>query len=329
MSIDGKHIADDLLHELTKQTAFLKSKGVTPTMGVILVGDDPGSASYVRQKEKAAERIGAQLRVMNYESRVTRKTIQQIINQWNDDPSIHGIIIQRPLPRELQDPTFLNSIIPEKDIDGFVPDTKFSVPVALAVGKILENIYNHISCHPERSEGSPTNSSHVFLIPQGGISIPGMKGVPIPGMMHASDQTNNTAHLNQWIQQQRIVVIGRGETAGKPIADHLRKRGCNVSVIHSRTTEEEKQNMIKDADIIISCVGKERVITSEGIKKGVILISVGIWRDNEGKLHGDYEEEEIKYIASFYTPTPGGVGPVNVACLMANLCIASTKSREA
>ena len=125
-----------------------------------------------------------------------------------------------------------------------------------------------------------------------------------------------------WLKEQSIVIIGRGETAGKPIAEYLIQQGCHVSIIHSQTTDKEKQHQILHADIIISCVGKERVITKKNIKQGATLISVGIWRDSEGKLHGDYEEDEIKDITSFYTPTPGGVGPVNVASLLENLVTA-------
>ena len=122
---------------------------------------------------------------------------------------------------------------------------------------------------------------------------------------------------------RKIVVIGRGETAGKPIAEALIKRGYDISVVHSQTPNPDE--IIKTADIVISCVGRPHVVRRHNIKKETILISVGLSRDSEGKLHGDYEEDEIEDIASFYTPTPGGVGPVNVACLMANLVKAASK----
>jgi len=128
-----------------------------------------------------------------------------------------------------------------------------------------------------------------------------------------------------WLKKQRIVVIGRGETGGRPIFDYLVKQGCSVSVVHSQTPEKEKLNRLTEANIIISCVGKKGIVQSSDIKKGVILLSVGIFRDSQGKPHGDYEEDEIKNIASFYTPTPGGVGPINVACLMENLVFSASK----
>jgi methylenetetrahydrofolate dehydrogenase (NADP+)/methenyltetrahydrofolate cyclohydrolase len=294
MEINGKQIADDLLQTLQKKVETLKKEHIVPTMAVILVGDDPGSASYVRQKEKAAERIGATLRATCYEGSVTKEEIQSTMQQLNNDPGVHGIIIQRPLPKHLQDPTLLNSILPTKDIDGFVPGSKFQVPVAIAVERILDVI-----CH-----AGPDPASLRFRL--GG----------------------RNDNFYRWLSRQNIVIIGRGETAGGPIAKQFQMSNVKCQMIHSQTREEEKKRLLINADIIMSCVGKERVIKKENIKKGVILISVGIWRDNEGKLHGDYDEDEIKDIASFYTPTPGGVGPVNVACLMENLITASTLSSQ-
>jgi len=298
MSIDGKNLADTLLETLKTRTSLLKSKGITPTLAVILVGDDPGSASYVRQKEKTAERIGAELRVMRYGLGVTKDAIQKQIKELNADRSIHGIIIQRPLPKQLQDEKLLGSISPSKDVDGFVPGSKFKVPVAIAVERILKQIFNF--------------QFSIFK------------------------QTEKKLNFKHWINMKNTIVIGRGETAGKPIAEYFSRLGCHVSVVHSQTTKKEKQRQIQSADIIISCVGKKQVIQGatlnniEGgeapnsIKQGATLISVGIWRDSEGKLHGDYEEKDIKDTAAFYTPTPGGVGPVNVACLIENLLTACT-----
>jgi len=282
MIINGKAIAQDLLQKLKKNIDLLKQRGILPTCAVILVGKNPESLSYVRQKQFAAEKIGLRLMISYQPSTVDTQTIQSLIREYNTDPTIHGVILQRPLPNRLYNQLILNSIAPNKDVDGFVPGSKFQVPVALAVEKILCKIYDL------RFKKYEAKQFQLLLI------------------------------------KQHIVIIGRGETAGKPIAEYLTQQGCHVSVVHSKTSQQEKQNKIKCSDVIISCVGKERVITKDNIKQGATLISVGIWRDSEGKLHGDYEEDEIKDIASFYTPTPGGVGPVNVACLMENLLTACT-----
>lgn len=242
MRIDGKQIADQILESLA---AEIKKLAQPPTLAIIQIGDDPASAAYIRQKQKAAERIGIQI--------VISHTLSDV-SIFNNELSIHGVIIQRPVPGN--DP--IPAMIRAKDVDGFLPNSPFTVPVALAVEKLLE-----------------------------------------------STKIDFT--------KKNIVVIGRGETAGKPIHEYF----TTSTVIHSQTLNPEE--ILKNADIIISCVGKKRVIIKDSIKPGVILISVGIWRDTMGKLHGDYEESEILDIASFYTPTPGGVGPVNVACLMQNV----------
>ncbi len=129
-----------------------------------------------------------------------------------------------------------------------------------------------------------------------------------------------------WIKSQQIVLLGKGSTAGKPLMDYLKEIGVNFELIDSRT--ENPQEITKQADIIISSVGKENFIKPEMLKKSVILIGVGINKNKDGQIHGDYEEEQIKDIASFYTPTPGGVGPVNVAVLLDNLLTAAEESNH-
>ena len=129
--------------------------------------------------------------------------------------------------------------------------------------------------------------------------------------------------FENWLCQKSILILGRGETAGKPIAEALIKKGSRVTIVHSHTPNSD--DVTRVADIVISCVGKPNVVRRDNIKEGAILISVGLSRDSEGKLHGDYEGDEIKDVAVFYTPTPGGVGPVNVACLMKNLVQAASK----
>ncbi|HLD25095.1 MAG TPA: bifunctional 5,10-methylenetetrahydrofolate dehydrogenase/5,10-methenyltetrahydrofolate cyclohydrolase [Patescibacteria group bacterium] len=261
MKIDGKAIAEDMLRSLALQVEELKNRGVTPTLAVVMIGDNPANLAYIKQKQKAAERIGARL-ILNHESRIMNHEIQQIIDSYNKDPKIHGVIVQRPVPEGIGE----YHVTSEKDVDGFESHSPFDVPVAMAVWKCIEST--------------------------------GQK-------------------------PKKFVVIGRGETAGAPIARYLENKQCATSIIHSKTPGP--QEIMKHADCIISCVGKERVVIPEAITPGVIVIGVGIWRDTEGKLRGDYNEEEIENIASYYTPTPGGVGPVNVACLMQNLVAASTK----
>lgn len=283
MRIDGKAIAEKILTDLKPQVLGLKNKGITPTLAVILVSDDPASLSYIKQKQNAAEEIGAKMILKELPATTTTDVMHSIIQQFNNNASVHGIIIQRPLPENSPiDKAVLNEVKPEKDVDGFVPTTKFSVPVAAAVLTILEEIFHNLQ---------------------------------------STNDELKTMNFDHWIKTQCSAVLGRGETAGKPISETLGEHGCMTSVIHSQTPDPS--SITKKMTIVVSCVGRERVVTREMLVPGTILISVGLWRDKEAKLHGDYEEDEIKDVASFYTPTPGGVGPVNVASLMKNLILAA------
>jgi methylenetetrahydrofolate dehydrogenase (NADP+) / methenyltetrahydrofolate cyclohydrolase len=281
MVIDGRTLADGIIESLKRNVAALKQSGITPTLAVILVGDDPGSIAYIRQKQRAAVRIGAKLILEQFPESVTPDILEKAILRNNADKTIHGLIVQRPIPTfvgEVGD--IVSRVAPEKDVDGFVPHSPFIVPVSEAVLTILEHIHGQLQ--------------KAGLVPN---------------------------DFKTWLNNQKLAVVGRGETAGKPIAATLKKYDCATSIIHSKTSNPEK--ILKTATVIISCVGKPHIITKKQIKPGVILLSVGLSQDKNGKLQGDYDDEKIKHIAAFYTPTPGGVGPVNIACLMRNLVNAS------
>ncbi len=277
MIIDGKGLADSILEKLSETVATLKKGGITPTMAVILVGDDSGSLSYIKQKQKAASRIGAKVIFEQLPATIQPETLRSAIAHYNNDSSIHGLIVQRPIPNTADViEEILNSVAPAKDVDGFIPNSPFEVPIARAVITLLEDVHAKLSS---------------------------------AGLVRTE--------FKKWLNSQSVAVIGRGQTAGKPIAHDLITYGCMPSIIHSKTSHPEK--ILRAATVVISCAGKEHVIHKHNISSGVILISVGLSRGKDGKLHGDYAEKEIESIASFYTPTPGGVGPVNVACLMHNL----------
>lgn len=262
MKIDGKAIAQHILDDLKGRVATLKKKGATPHLVIILIGDDPASKAYVNQKELKVNVIGAKVTINQLPSTITQAKLLATIQQYNNDNNIQGIIVQQPLPPHIEGPTITSAIDPKKDVDGFHPQTKYEMPLAQAVIRILEEF--------------------------------------------ASD-----------FKQKGIVIIGKGETGGGPIMRKLRTLNIEPKIIDSKTINPEL--ITKNADIIISAVGKPSIVTPDAIKKGVVLISVGLHKGKDGKLHGDYNEEEIKDIAAYYTPTPGGVGPVNVAMLLENL----------
>lgn len=283
MRIDGKQIAQEILERLRSEVAALSTKGILPKLAVILVGDNPASRSYIRQKIKTAHAINASVDLIEFPETVASHVLATKLSALNANGAIHGIIIQRPLPRSARvEPDTLLSVSKRKDVDGYIAGSPYMVPTAKAVLTILTYAHATIS--------NPHNVGENFL---------------------------------PWLRHKRVVVVGRGQTAGKPVALMLAKYKCATSIVHSQSVDPEL--LLKKADIIISCVGKERVITRDTIQKGVILISVGLWRDSEGKLRGDYDDEEIHNIASHYTPTPGGVGPLNVASLMENLVEAAKR----
>lgn len=277
MKIDGKEIAGEILEELRIKVAKLKKKQITPMLAIILVGNDPASVTYVRQKELKVQSIGAKTIIKQFSPEISELKLIQTIRQFNNNDNIHGIIVQQPLPSHIDTKKITLAISPKKDIDGFNPKSTFQPPISLAVLKILEKVY---------------------------IYTPRVE-----------------PRFIEWLKNKKMVVIGKGETGGRPIIESLKKMGIEPTIIDSKTINHKL--LTKKTDIIISAVGKENIINSKMIKKGVILISVGLHKGSDGKLHGDYEEKDIRHIASFYTPTPGGVGPVNVTMLLENLIIAS------
>lgn len=277
MKVDGKLIADGIYESLKKEVSALKLKGVTPCLTVLLIGDNPASVSYVKQKKKWGEYIGAKIIIENFDTNISEVALFGRITELNNDDKVHGILVQRPVPSQVDENKLIASVDPNKDIDGFHPESTYVLPLPLAVVKILEEVY--------KIKFSIFNFRFSIFL--------------------------------EWMRGQNIAIIGKGQTGGGPISKHLLKLGLKVIQIDSKTPDPE--SVTKKADIIISAVGKPNIIRQDNIKKGVILIGAGIFRGDNGHLQGDYDEEKIAEIASFYTPTPGGVGPVNVAMLMDNL----------
>lgn len=265
MKIDGKAIALKILDELKKE---IQEKKLAPKMAVIILGADPSSLAYIRQKKLKSVYIGAICEVTNFDLALQGHALQNLVNKLNKDKNIHGIIIQRPLPPHLNSQEVGGWVTPQKDIDGFNSQTKFIPPISLAILEILKSIN---------------------IAPQG----------------------------------KKVVIIGRGETSGKPIASNLIQNGAIVTICHSKTPNIS--DFTQKADIVISCVGKPNIVRRGMLNKDSILIGVGMHKNEEGKLRADFDEEEIKDSVKYYTPVPGGVGPVNVACLLKNLVTSSLR----
>ncbi len=273
MKIDGKQIAQEILDDLRKKVAKLNKNNIYPKLAIIMVADNPASLAYIRQKEIKAESIGIKTITYNLKPEIQSFELIKLIEKLNNEKNIQGIIVQQPLPKHLNAKIINQAINPQKDVDGFHPDSHFQMPIAMAVLKILEKVYL------------------------------------------ANPKTEY--RFADWLKNNKIVVIGKGETGGKPIIKLFEKMKVPVVVIDSKTKQPEV--LTKKADIVISAVGKANIVTPQMLKKGVILIGLGISREKNKKLIGDYSEIEIENIASFYTTTPGGIGPVNVAMLLQNL----------
>jgi methylenetetrahydrofolate dehydrogenase (NADP+) / methenyltetrahydrofolate cyclohydrolase len=304
--IDGREIAEKLYIEFHDRVVVLKNKNVIPHLVVILVGENPASVAYVTLKQQKGEAIGAKVTLLKYPTDIKTDELARKIEELNDDKTVHGILIQRPLPEHIDIEKLELLTNPEKDIDGFHPDSPYTLPLPLAVVKILEEVYKFKNNEGVASAGDPHRA---------------------PGTTKVSEAVGwgkarqDPEKFQNWLRSQNIVVLGKGPTGGGPIIKLLGKLGVNPEIIDSKTDNPEE--LMKNADIIISSVGRENVIKPENIKKGVILIGVGILRGEDRKLKGDYDIDKIKEIAGYYTPTPGGVGPVNVAMLLDNLLTAA------
>jgi len=283
--IDGKEFAANVRALVAKQVSKLKNDhNIIPGLAVVLVGEDAASQVYVRNKHASTVEVG----MNSYEHRLPADTSESdllgLINELNNDAKVHGILCQLPLPKHLDEELVINSIIPEKDVDGF-----------------------HISNVGMLSTGQ---KSMVPCTPRGCL-------------MMLRDHHGSLSGLN-------AVVVGRSNIVGKPMANLLLRDSCTVTIAHSRTKNIE--DICRRADIVIAAVGRPEMITGDWIADGATVIDVGINRiphpDKEGKfkLVGDVDFASASAKAGAITPVPGGVGPMTIACLLANTLTACCRS---
>ncbi|MCL4338168.1 bifunctional 5,10-methylenetetrahydrofolate dehydrogenase/5,10-methenyltetrahydrofolate cyclohydrolase [Patescibacteria group bacterium] len=273
MKIDGRKIAYGIKNSLKKQVNIILSQNISPHLAVIIVGKDKSSLAYVRQKQITGADIGVKVSVISFPDNLAQNKLFSEIDRLNQDRSVHGIIIQRPLPITVDNIKLDKAVTPQKDVDGFHKNSLFRPPIALAIMHILHNIFSTI-------------------------------------------KNDKNESFSGWLSKKKILVIGRGETGGKPIANYLMKNNLSITIAHSKTTDLKRACLT--SEIIVSCVGKSNIVRHDMITNKTILIGVGL-HPEDNKLRSDYDEAEIAQRAAFYTPVPGGVGPVNVACLFENL----------
>ncbi len=287
--IDGKLISSEIREELKNEVAALKKEGITPGLGVILVGEDPASQSYVKAKEKACEDLDIYSDNRHIPAETTEKELLEIIDAMNNDPKINGILVQLPLPKHINADKVIMRISPDKDVDGFHPQS---------IGKMIMGKDTFLPCTPH-----------------GVVKLLNYSGVQIEG-----------AH---------VVVVGRSNIVGKPVANLLLDKSKNgnatVTVCHSRT--KNIAEMTRQADILIAAMGKPQFIKADMVKDGVVVIDVGVNRIEDStrkrgyRLVGDVDFEAVKEKVSLITPVPGGVGPMTITMLMFNT-VQSAKLRK-
>ena len=278
MILSGKELSDNIKSQLAVQVATFPSRyGRVPHLAVVLVGDDPASATYVRNKGRACEKIGIQNSTIHLPAETSEEALLEQIRLLNEDEGVDGILVQLPLPAHIDELKALYAIAREKDVDGFHPE-------------------NVAALWRRRTEPETNPQYCVPCTPRGIIRLLKAANVQIEG--------------------KRAVVVGRSNIVGLPTSKLLLNENATVSICHSHTVGLAE--ITREADILVVAVGKPRFITADMVKKGAVVIDVGIDHGEDGKLCGDVDFEAVKEVASVITPVPGGVGPMTICSLMEN-----------
>lgn len=276
--IDGKGYAEGLRARIAKHVERLQTvHGITPGLAVVIVGHDPASQVYVANKAKQTVAAGMYSEKHELPEDASEASVLELVQRLNTSDKIHGILVQLPLPVQIDPNAVINTIAPEKDVDCFTPES---------VGRLTIGLPGPVAC------------------------------TPLGCLMLLRDQLGSLAGLE-------AVIVGRSNLVGKPLAQLLLREHCTVTVAHSRT--RELATVVRRADIVVAAVGRPQMIKGDWIKPGATVIDVGINRvpapergDGKTRLVGDVDFEAAAEVAGAITPVPGGVGPMTIACLLAN-----------
>ncbi|MCD7959105.1 MAG: bifunctional methylenetetrahydrofolate dehydrogenase/methenyltetrahydrofolate cyclohydrolase FolD [Ruminococcus sp.] len=269
--ISGKEVSTALRAKIREKSLALREDyGIQPGLAVILVGKDPASQIYVRNKQRACEELGFHAFEYKLNENYTQAQLLDLIGVLNKDNKVHGILVQLPLPDHIDSQVIINSIDPSKDVDAFHP---------VNVGKIMIGNYDFLPCTPA-------------------------------GVMELIDSTGTD------LTGKNCVVVGRSNIVGKPMAMLLLHRNATVTICHSKT--RNLAEICANADVLVSAVGRAHFIQANMVKEGAVVIDVGMNHDENGKLCGDVEFDEVASKTSYITPVPGGVGPMTITMLMQN-----------
>jgi methylenetetrahydrofolate dehydrogenase (NADP+)/methenyltetrahydrofolate cyclohydrolase len=277
--LDGKKLAQQIRSELAEEIVeFIQNNGVSPCLAAVLVGDDPASEVYVRNKRRACEEVGIESRLHRLPDDVSPDELLRVVAKLNKDEEVHGILVQLPLPAQIDAARVVHAINPAKDVDAFHPEN---------VGRLVQGRPRFLPCTPHGVQQ---------LLVRNGIEIAG----------------------------RHVVIVGRSDIVGKPLAIMLAARGpggdATVTVCHSRT--RDLASVTRLADILVVAIGRPKFITAEMVKPGSVVVDVGINRTPEG-LVGDVDFASVSKVAGAITPVPGGVGRLTVALLLRNTLAAA------
>ncbi|WP_239254145.1 bifunctional methylenetetrahydrofolate dehydrogenase/methenyltetrahydrofolate cyclohydrolase FolD [Listeria ilorinensis] len=268
--IDGKKLAQQIQENITNEVKKRVAAGKQPGLAVVLVGDNQASRTYVRNKQRRTEESGMKSVLVELPETISEEALLSEVAKLNADQSIHGILVQLPLPKHISEEKVIDAIHPEKDVDGFHP---------INVGNLYIGKETFVPCTPA-------------------------------GIIELIKSTGET------IEGKTAVVIGRSNIVGKPVAQLLLQENATVTIAHSRT--QNLPEVARKADILVVATGLAKFVTKDYVKEGAIVIDVGMDRDENNKLCGDVDFEDVKETAGFLTPVPGGVGPMTITMLLAN-----------
>ncbi|HAN50973.1 MAG TPA: bifunctional methylenetetrahydrofolate dehydrogenase/methenyltetrahydrofolate cyclohydrolase FolD [Lachnospiraceae bacterium] len=269
--IDGKRFSKDIKEEIRDKVSKLHREGKEVALAVILVGENPASQVYVRNKQKACEFTGIKSLSYNLPEDTSEEELLDLIEELNHRDDVNGILVQLPLPKQINEERILDRIDPKKDVDGFHP---------VSVGNLSIGRPGYVSCTPA-----------------GIIELLKRSDIPMDG--------------------KNVVIVGRSNIVGKPMAILMLRENATVTICHSHT--KNMREITSQADILVAAIGKPKFFKKEDVKEGAVVIDVGMDRDENNKLCGDVDFDDVYDKVSHITPVPGGVGPMTIAMLMSNV----------
>jgi methylenetetrahydrofolate dehydrogenase (NADP+) / methenyltetrahydrofolate cyclohydrolase len=271
--LDGKKLAQTMQAEIASEAAeLLRTRGIRPGLAAVLVGDNPASQIYVRNKRRACDKAGIASFLHELPSNVAEKDLLALIASLNVDPAVHGILVQLPLPPQIQESVIVDAVSPLKDVDGFSPHS---------LGLLAAGRPRFLACTPH-----------------GVLQLLQRNSIPIAGV--------------------RVVILGRSNIVGKPMALILMQRGIDatVTVCHSRS--KDLAALTRSADILIVAIGQLRFVKADMVRPGAVVIDVGMHQLPDRTWAGDVDFAAVSQLASAITPVPGGVGPMTITMLLYN-----------